>query len=455
VRNTSTLLPIAALGLLGLSACSDFLEPSEAVTDPNRPTAATSRQVFVGTQTNLWQYLASDQVRNANIWAQQLTGVQGQYLLTQQYSNSETTTNGFNQGLYTGGGLIDIRRGQDLAREAGDSLFLGIFQVQEALLMGIGADLFGDIVYSQALSNEPNPALDSQLEVYAALQLKLDSAVTNLGATGVTNVGPGTADLAYGGDADQWTRLAHTLKARLFFRTAEVTPASYGLALVQARLGITDPDDDFVAPFSGGDNEENFWYQFFEVERANYIRPNPTFVALLTSRSDPRLGIYFNAGASTLSDELLAPDYVQPLVSANENLLNWAEAAHRTGNEPEARTQLNRERALWAGRGASLPAVTASGAALLREILTERYIALFQTYEPYEQWKRTCFPNLAPSVANGDIPSRLYYDTSERQTNTNIPPADQQPLRNRNDPVNATDPFGAACLAEPPASAAP
>ena len=451
MAHTSKLMPLAALALVGVVGCSDFLEPQEAVVDPNRPTTATAQNLFVGTQSNLWAYLASDPVRTTEIWSQHLTGVLGQYLLTQTYSNSETTTNGFNQGVYTGGGLVDIRRGQDVAAELADSVFVGVFQVQEALLVGIAADLFGDVVYSQALTGEPNPVLDEQLEVYAALQVKLDSAIANLAATGPSNVGPDVADLAYGGDPEKWARLAHTIKARLYFRTAERDATSYARALTQARLGITDSDDDFVASFSGSANEQNFWYQFFRVQREGYIRPNPTFVALLTSRSDPRRGYYFNAGATNLSTTLLAPDYVQPLVSAKENLLNWAEAAYRTGATGEALTQLNRERALWAAQGVALPPVSASGTELLREILTERYIALFQTYEPYEQYKRTCFPNVSPTVAGGRIPARLYYDTSEQQTNTSIPTAGEQPIRNDNDPVNGTDPFGAACLAEPPA----
>lgn len=451
MAHTSKLMPLAALALVGAVGCSDFLEPQEAVVDPNRPTTATAQNLFVGTQSNLWAYLASDPVRTTEIWSQHLTGVLGQYLLTQTYSNSETTTNGFNQGVYTGGGLVDIRRGQDVAAELADSVFVGVFQVQEALLVGIAADLFGDVVYSQALTGEPNPVLDEQLEVYAALQVKLDSAIANLAATGPSNVGPDVADLAYGGDPEKWAKLAHTIKARLYFRTAERDATSYARALTQARLGITDSDDDFVASFSGSANEQNFWYQFFRVQREGYIRPNPTFVALLTSRSDPRRGYYFNAGATNLSTTLLAPDYVQPLVSAKENLLNWAEAAYRTGATGEALTQLNRERALWAAQGVALPPVSASGTELLREILTERYIALFQTYEPYEQYKRTCFPNVSPTVAGGRIPARLYYDTSEQQTNTSIPTAGEQPIRNDNDPVNGTDPFGAACLAEPPA----
>lgn len=455
MRYAYKLIPVAALALVSATGCKDFLTGGELTTDPNRPTTSTARQLFVGVQTNLWAYLASDPVRTTEIWAQHLTGVQGQYLLTQQYSNSENTTNGFNQGLYTGGGLVDIRKAQDIASASGDSLFVGTLQVQEALLMSTAADLFGDVVYSHALTNEPNPPLDNQLEVYAALETKLDSAIVNLAATGPTNVGPGVADLSYGGDPQKWIKLAHTLKARIYMHTAEVDNTAYAKALTEAPLGLTSNSDDFVATFSGASNEQNFWYQFFQVQRANYIRPNPTFVTLLQSRNDPRRNVYFDASASTLSDALLAPDHTQPLVLAKENLLNWAEAAYRTGATSVALTELNAERALWTAQGVTLAPVSASGTDLLREILLERYIALFQTSEPWNQYKRTCFPNLVPVVPGGRIPARLFYDTAERQTNTSIPTADAQPTRNRNDPVNGTDPFGAACRAEPAASNAP
>lgn len=453
MRYSRRILPVAALALAGAAGCSDFLTGGELTNDPNRPTTATARQLFVAAQSNLWSYLGSDPVRTVEIWSQHLTGVQGQYLLTQQYSNTENTTNGFNTALYIGGGLVDLRKAQNIVRESGDSLFLGVLQVQEAVLMGIAADLFGDVVYSAAMTNEPNPPLDEQLDVYDALQDTLDAALVNLAATSATNVGPGEADLSYGGDPAQWIKLAHTQKARLYLRTAEVRgEPAYAAALAEARQGLTENEDDFVAPFSGAANEQNFWYQFFEVERQGYIRPNPRFASMLDSLSDPRREYYFDAGATNLSDVVLAPDYHQPLVSARENLLIWAEAAYRTGDPGDALAQLNEERALWSAFGVTLGPKAAAGTQLLREILTEKYVALFQTYEPWNEYKRTCYPNLAPTVPGGDIPARLYYDTAERQTNTSIPPADQQPVRNDNDPVNGTDPFGAACVAEPPAN---
>lgn len=446
MTNIRKLLPAAALAALcgaGV-ACSDFLTTGEASKDPNRPNEASASQLWVGVQTNLWAYNASDPVRIVELWAQHAVGGLGQYASYYSYGISESTTNTFHGAIYLGGGLVDIREIQRITKESGDSLFYGISQVAEANLIGTGADLFGDLVYSQALLGTPNPPLDEQLAVYDAIQAKLDSAIVMMAATGATNVGPLGADLAYGGDPELWTKLAYTLKARYYLHTAEVRPEAYASALTAARNGLTDAAENWIAPFSGAANEQNFWYLFAVVNRADYWTPDPSFVALLEDRNDPRREDYFNEEGTQISDERLAPDYAQPLVTANENLLIWAEAAARTGQPAEALDALNAERAL-----VGLPGLSGlAGDALLREILTEKYIVTYQTIEGWNDYKRTCFPNLAPVVEGRTIPARLFYDTAERQTNTSIPDPSLQPARNDNDPANATDPFGAECLGQ-------
>lgn len=444
---------LAALALLATLGCDDFLTGGELSNDPNRPANATNRQLFVGVQTNIWATLASDPARVAGVLTQQFQGTQGQYFSLNQYSINEQTTNGFNAGIYAGGGLRDVRQLQQNALEQGDTLFLGIAQIQEAMLIGTAASLFGDVVYSQALG-EPNPPLDPQLEVYDAVQALLTSALENLSSftDPATNLGPAGADLNYGGDPVRWTRLANTLKARFYLHTAEVRPGAYAQALDAARLGITSPADDWKAIFSGGANETNFWFQFTLEQRAGYLVAHPEFLDLLEGRNDPRRDEYFDAtgdflqGTGEGDTDRLDPGYDQPLVTAAENLLIWAEAAFRTGNVGDARTQLNRARAL-AGLGPVSGSL--SGNALLAEILTEKYIALFQNIEVWNDYKRTCFPNLTPTVSGLKIPARLPYDTNERQTNTSIPPAAEQPTRNANDPPNATsDGTGQACLGQ-------
>jgi hypothetical protein len=451
----------AALALsLSVAGCNDYLTGGELSTDPTSPLTATNKQLFVGVQSNTWALLGGDPARVAGLLTQQFEGIQSQYLSIYQYSINEQTTNGFHSALYGGGGLKDVRQLQANAIAQGDTLFLGIAQVQEALLMGTGADLFGDLVYSQALKGTPNPALDKQMAIYDSLQTLLSRAIVNLGAWKgtATNLGPGTSDVNYGGDRAAWTRLAHTLKARYFLHTAEVRgTAAYRQALDEARLGMTRAGQDYKAVFTGAAGEENFFYQFTLVQRFGYMIPNASFVSLIEQREDPRIEEYFD----TTGDVCGVPFYClayygdatgrgeegfdQPLVTVAEDLLIWAEAAQRVGSDQEALTTLNEEKQ---NAGVALSASTLSGTALLREILTEKYVALFESIEVWNDYKRTCWPNLTPTVPNVKIPARLLYDAGERQTNTSIPGAQDQPTRNQNDPPNATDITGARCLGQ-------
>ena len=434
---------LAIVGMTG--ACNSFLTGGELSHDPNRPTSATPQSRFVGVQGSLWALLSSDPARLTSVWTQQFEGAGIQYGPVNDYVNDETTTGGFEAGLYSGGGLVDIREIESEARASGDSLLLGQTEVLEGLMFGTGADLFGDLVYSQALSNTPNPPLDKQLDVYAAVQNVLSDAIVNLAATGPTNFGAGTSDLVYGGDPARWTALAHTAKARFYLHTAEVNPLAYASALTEAQQGITDPAGNYDAIWSGSLFEQNYWYQFDVVQRAGYIAPGPFLVNLLQSTGDPRLHQYFNSDLTDLNPTRIDPSFPQPLVTANENLLIWAEAAYRTGATGVALTELNAERSI-----AGVPPVAAAGSALLKAILTEKYIAEFQNIEAWNDYKRTCFPNFTPTVPGLIIPARLFYDLSERQTNTSIPAPQDQPSRNANDPANATDDFGNACKGQTP-----
>ena len=104
-----------------------------------------------------------------------------------------------------------------------------------------------------------------------------------------------------------------------------------------------------------------------------------------------------------------------------------AESAFQLGQTGLALSALNAERT-----DAGLQPVAST---TLADIMTEKYIALFQNIEVWNDWKRTCLPALTPAQgAVGGIPGRILYAQSERNTNTNIPLPSAQPARNWNDP---------------------
>jgi hypothetical protein len=439
-----------------VGGCNNFLTGGETTTDPNRQVIATNDQYFVSTQENLWAFWGSDPARVTGIFAQQFSGIANQYgALQNTYSIDPATTNGSHAALYTGGGLVDIKKLQAGARAVGDSLYVGIAQVVEGALMGTGADLFGDLVYKEALQGTPNPPLDDQLFVYDSVQKVLSAGIANINSSAPGNAGPGAADLVFGNDphdpADipfNWTVVAHTLKARFYMHTAEVRPTAYAQALAEAQQGIKDDSSNYYGAFTTTASETNFYFQFHgPAGRAGDISIGTTLDTILARRADPRRAEYFNPPGTNprwLSSTRGSAGFQQPFVTYDENTLIWAEAAYRTGDQATALAKLNEERA-----NHGLPAEVVAGQALLNEILIEKYIVDFQLgEEAWNDYKRTCTPNLAPTATGEPIPARFYYDASEANTDTNIPAPNTgvNGHRNKNDPNNTvSDGTGATC----------
>jgi hypothetical protein len=77
--------------------------------------------------------------------------------------------------------------------------------------------------------------------------------------------------------------------------------------------------------------------------------------------------------------------------------------------------------------------------------MDEKYIALYQNLEVWNDYKRTCLPVMHPARGKSVIPGRLYYGQTEEQTNGSAqygpghtPSSDEQNLftvRNANDPA--------------------
>lgn len=449
---------VAGLTVLSVG-CSEFLTGEKLDSDPNRPTSAEAAQLFTAAQVNSYYIVNGHAARVLAMWTQQMAGTDRQYIGYDQYSITEGLFGEYT-AAYTGGGLVDLRSIQAEAEDGNNRVLAGIAKVWEAIIMSFVADMYGDAPYSEAVNAEINaPALDPQVSIYASLQTLLDEAIADL-ATGQGTVG--ALDLSLNGNAQAWIRVARTLKARLYLHTAEVNPQAYSQALAQAQQGISSSAGDLLEYHSSASGEENIWWQFIARDRDSYIRPGKFLVDLMKARNDPRLAEYFGENGSggyegaapgegldtdkhsNLSDIRLDPSFSQPIITWAENQAIIAEAQYRGGNIPAARTALD---ALRAEYGLGPIGASLSGAALLTKILEEKYIALFQNYEAYNDYKRTCYPNLTPSsnAYQGNIPARFTYPVAERTSNPNVPVPSSQPRRNQNDPVTATAPDGSAC----------
>lgn len=435
----ASLLPVALLG-----GCSDWLNGTGLTTNPNSPTKTGANQLFIGVTVTQTVQQTGDFARLFSMWMQSMAGTDRQYIPLANYTFDEDAFSGDWGNVYTGGGLIDERAIESQELALGDSLYVGVAKVMEALTMGTAADVWGDIPYREAASSVLEPHLDPQQQVYADIQAQLDTAVAYLQCTSPTCAGPGPNDLFYGGDASKWLALAHTLKARYFMHVTTQDPTAYASALTEAQQGILSPDGDFKSYQSTNPNEWNLWYQFIVIQRGGYISAGENLINMLQTADDPRLQQYYgtnstgeyigappaggNGDWSNLSATRLAQDFSQPIVTSAENELIIAEAALHANDQATAVAAYNAERASqgvgnWPG-----------GTLTLADVIKEKYIADFQQIEVYNDWKRTCLPTLVAATPAG-IPGRVLYPLSaERNANPNIPSPDQQPLRNWDQP---------------------
>ena len=440
------------------TACSDFLSGPKLDENPNLATEVrTADQYFVGIQAATWAVQEGALARTAGIWTQQFAGVDRQYSSTDIYSVGEDDYSADWNFIFAQGGLIDIHKMRAAAVKVGDRQREGIAKIYEALQVGTAASIWGDIPYTEADNPDvQTPKLDKQLDVYALLQTLLSQAIADLESG--EGDGPGSTDLVYGGDADSWIAVAHTLKARFYMHTAEVNPGAYALANAEAKKGISSSAGDYLTYHSGLPTEWNIWSQFDFIDRDTYMRAGKALVDTLKARGDVRLNDgcpseenwcapYYNgdvgsapgqnlSDAADLSDvRLFGPtfenlDFRQPIITWAETQLIIAESAFRAGNTGEALTAINKVRV--AAGNAPLGSVT------LAQIATEKWIADFQNIEAWNDYKRTCFPKLTPAPGKSAIPGRLVYAFSERNANPNIPEPSAQPQRNQNDPNACT-----------------
>jgi starch-binding outer membrane protein, SusD/RagB family len=440
---------IAAALLLASTAACNFLDSPKAVADPNNPTVASRDQLFVGVQANTFAYYEGYVPMLVCMWMQQCAGINSRFVQTEgEYGITHGSLDFTLSGVYVGGGLIGIRAVEASADAAGDKLYKGIAEVHEAMVMMLTADTWGDVPYRQAITSASQAPFDPQMQIYDDLLALLDKAIADLNGSGA---GPSTVDLVYAGNKTQWTEAAHTLKARIYLhRVEKLGTAEYTKALAEAKLGISKPANDWRTQHSANNAERNVWQQFQTTSGFGQdLVAGARLVEIMKAQNDPRLPEYFakapsgnyvgfDATRGTPADlttvSLLRgtretdATFRQPIITYDENQLIIAEASLQTGDAAGAATALNLVRARYGKTPIAAPT--------LNDVMTEKYIALFQNPEYWNDYKRTCLPTLTPVVGKAIIPGRFLYGQTLVQTDPQPATAndDISTRRNANDP---------------------
>lgn len=404
-------------GLLFIS-CNEWIDP-ELNIDPTSPNDAPLSVLLPSVQAGMGYVIGGDMGRFTSLFTQHHIGIDRQHLGIYNYNIKEDDLNNAWQTMYVGP-MMDLTIMMKKADESNSPHYKGIAQVLMAISLGLWTDLIGDIPYSEAFLANDNlhPKYDSQEEIYNSIQKLLDEAITNLGAATSTFT-PGSDDIIFSGDIAKWIKTAYSLKARYFLHLKK-----YNEAIDAASKGISAITEDCDMLFGSTEKEANPLYQFMD-ERTD-IRVDPFFQKMMTDRNDPRRPIFVDTSNNFPGNLYAAINSPVPFITLAETKFIEAEAKF-------ANDKAGAYAAYLAGITASLNDAGVTGTAVdnylaqpsvgvgesnltLKNIIEQKYIALYTQPESWTDWRRTGFPQLTP-VTGTAIPRRFFYPQNCRLFN--------------------------------------
>jgi starch-binding outer membrane protein, SusD/RagB family len=443
LKKTMVVLTLGAV----LGACESYTNGVDEF-DPTRPRNASLGQVINSAEVAYIGFVEGELARIGGMWSGQFTGTDRQYAVLNSYTSSAPDYDNPWGNIYAGV-LKPLRIAQQKATAVNNKRALALAQILEAHTMASTAALFGDIPYSQTVNLDlyPNPAFDTQTDVYNTTLTLLDRALGNINTALAGTFYDG--DIFFTGttaDDAKWIAVANTVKAKIYLHLGQ-----YQNALNAASLGIDDADNDVVAVHGSSPAlDTNIYGSFLGIDRQGYLGALDAFAPRLL---DQISGISRNNGKTNEEDRFeysytqirssgvvvgydlnySAPDYDEEpegyfgmsasfgVITYRENQLILAEAALRINGFTDGLAALNDYRAylnaggylnpvFFSGVGDYLPYApadfvpggmeNASGAltaadALYREIIEEKYISLLGSLEVFNDVRRKGFGSFA------------------------------------------------------------
>ena len=162
------------------------------------------------------------------------------YALVPSYSTLGNTWNNiYIYGIKNADALIEE------ANKANLSYYAGIGRVLRVYAYMNLTDLFGDVPYSEA--NVPGiefPKADKSADIYNALLVELNQALSDFAATEGNSTKPASNDLFYNGDIQKWIKATNTMKLKLLTQSRL---AKDEIANWDAELAALIQEDNFLA----------------------------------------------------------------------------------------------------------------------------------------------------------------------------------------------------------------
>ncbi len=453
--------------LLLSSGCKKFLDVNQ---DPNNAASAEPAQLLPTVEASIGVVLGDDYYTYGNIWSQFFTqsAVASQYKSIDQYAQVNADFNYGWQHLYQKALINDQLMISNNGSNPTAVQYLAIGYVLKAYSLQLATDAFGDIPMSEALegSADKNPHYDPQAAVYDSIFALIEKGKALMDNSDPNN--PGSADLVFQGDMDQWTAFANTLELRAYLRLSQVDPdkAQAGIAALYGTNPTFLTSNAQISYSSTGGNQNPYYIKAVALGYYENLAASGTAVNAFIRNSDPReFAVFEELSGDTIAylnqgtfasfvnktcsppsalvggDPQDAASALAPvfLISASESYFLQAEAVARGWASGSASSLFTSGiDASFAADGlsgtdaatyiASAPdAVFPSGTAdQIKAIITQKYYAMCgsQGFEAWTEWRRTGYPTfLVTSAAAGGrpVPLRFLYPQTELTGNTNYP----------------------------------
>lgn len=420
---------IICVMLVSLVSCESFFEDDNS--DPNAPFDVPISAALPAIQLTIVDSYGGLWSNFGNMWVQQIEGVERQWESFNRYDAQPVRFNQSWNQLYENV-FVELRVVSAKATEGELNHYLAVAKTLEAFALMMTTDVFGDTPYTEAGLGDANnnPAYDDQATVlYPAIRTLLTDALALFNGPG-GSITPGSDDVIYGGNVDNWKLAIHGILARYYLHLGDNANA-----LAEAKLSISARSENMGYSYPGAGNDAP--YAGFNDTRQGDLEFHPTMGGIMMGLNDTDRLAVMNPTFDS-SHPYLTPNQRVDLVTYRE--LQFIIAETSTAPAEQYTAFQNGIKASFEELGLgdaeydtyfAQPAVGAGAGNLTMEnIMTQKYIGMFVQAEAWNDWKRTGIPALTavPESTSNVIPRRFFYPENEYLFNENAPARDSDLL---------------------------
>jgi len=444
-------LLFAAFAALAVTSCNNDL--SDLNVNGKSPENVPAGALFANATMGYFDFTAAQNVNSNNLrlWSQFWTQVT--YIEESNFELDERNVNGRTFTAMYAGVIRDCeeaRTALTTAPATADQKIAaeGAIEVMEVLAYSFLVDVFGDVPYTEALSETNTPVYDDDADIYADLLNRLDDAIAQLNGTNAF----GSSDIIYGGDAAAWKKAAYSLMLRMAVRMIDADPTtaqSWGEKAIAGGVFMSSTDDMRLFYASAPPHTHPLWSDLVQSGRTDYVA-SATFGDVLNQLNDPRRGAFFKNLATgdsvmgslhgdnisdynafsnpgvMLEDPTLshaALSYVEvEFLMAHAAVAGWSGAGDAATHYNAGITASMEE---WLGAGVDASAYLAQTAVAFTDataglqIGVQKWIAMYSnTSEAYAAVRQYDLPMATAVVAATVTPNRYSYPLDEISLNT-------------------------------------